>query len=418
MIPELSSNSQAILLLTAPLVAGRGEPSPGLLTLTEYNRLARLLREKQWQPADLIGSNAADVVSLVASKFGHNRIDALLARGFLLSQAVERWSARSIWFVSRADPAYPRRLKSRLKEDAPPILYGCGDAALLENGGLAVVGSRHVDEALTSYTEELGRVVAGAKRTLVSGAAKGIDKAAMHGALQAGGSVIGVMADSLERAALARDNREPLMDQRLVFISAYDPAAGFNVGHAMQRNKTIYALADAALVVTSDFQKGGTWTGAIEQLERLRFVPVFVRNGSDAGRGNSALLQRGARVWPEPHTSGELNQALTAASDEMLAEPKQEKLSLTVREESAPVNSLGPPESEQDLSPADLLFHTVDKILSRELAKPQSETQVAKLLGVSKAQTKKWLEHLVKDGSVEKLKKPVRYRAVGTAKLL
>ena len=294
MIPELSSNSQAILLLTAPLVAGRGEPSPGLLTLTEYNRLARLLREKQWQPADLIGSNAADVVSLIASKFGEDRIAALLARGFLLSQAVERWSARAIWIVSRADPGYPRRLKSRLREDAPPILYGCGDAALLENGGLAVVGSRHVDEALTSYTEEVGRVVAGAKRTVISGAAKGIDKAAMHGALRAGGNVVGVMADSLERAALARDNREPLMDQRLVFISAYDPAAGFNVGHAMQRNKTIYALADAALVVTSDFQKGGTWTGAIEQLERLRFVPVFVRNGSDAGRGNSAFCYSAA----------------------------------------------------------------------------------------------------------------------------
>ncbi len=76
MIPELSSNSQAILLLTAPLVAGRGEPSPGLLTLTEYNRLARLLREKQWQPADLIGSNGADIVALVASKFGRDRIEA------------------------------------------------------------------------------------------------------------------------------------------------------------------------------------------------------------------------------------------------------------------------------------------------------------------------------------------------------
>src|SRR5882724_10449610 len=140
----------------------------------------------------------------------------------------------------------------------------------------------------------------------------------MSGALQAGGVVIGVMSDSLERAALARDNREPLMDRKLVLISPYDPMAGFNVGHAMQRNKTIYALADAALVVTSDFQKGGTWTGAIEQLERLRFVPVFVRNGSEAGRGNSALLQHGARVWPEPHTSGELNQALIEASDEML----------------------------------------------------------------------------------------------------
>ncbi len=93
------------------------------------------------------------------------------------------------------------------------------------------------------------------------------------------------MADSLERAALARDNREPLMEGRLVLISPYDPAAGFNVGHAMQRNKVVYALADAGLVVTSDFEKGGTWTGAIEQLERLHFVPVFVRNGRPTRAG-------------------------------------------------------------------------------------------------------------------------------------
>ncbi len=413
----LSQNSQAILLLTAPLVAGRKEEAVELLSFSEYNRAARLLREKQLQPADLIVSNSSGAISVIESKFGRARIESLLARGFLLSQAMERWSARAIWIVSRADPGYPRRLKSRLREEAPPILYGCGDIALLENGGLAVVGSRHVDEALTSYTEEVGRIVAGAKRTLISGAAKGIDRAAMHGALRAGGSVIGVMADSLERAALARDNREPLMDRRLVFISAYDPAAGFNVGHAMQRNKVIYALADAALVVTSDFQKGGTWTGAIEQLERLRFVPVFVRNGNRAGPGNSALLQRGAQLWPEPDTSAELDKVLTDASDAMLAEPKQEKLSFSVKEE-APPTQRPPPKHEQSLSPADRLYQTVESILTSELVVPHSETQVMKILGVSKAQTKKWLQQLVEHGAVEKLKKPVRYRAVGTAKLL
>jgi predicted Rossmann fold nucleotide-binding protein DprA/Smf involved in DNA uptake len=55
----------------------------------------------------------------------------------------------------------------------------------------------------------------------------------MHGALLEDGEVAGVMADSLERAALSRDNREPLMEGRLALISPYDPAAGFNVGHAM-----------------------------------------------------------------------------------------------------------------------------------------------------------------------------------------
>lgn len=76
------------------------------------------------------------------------------------------------------------------------------------------------------------------------------------------------MADSLERAALNREHRNLLMDERLVLISPCDPSAGFNVGHAMQRNKLIYALADAALVVSSDYEKGGTWAGAVEQLEK------------------------------------------------------------------------------------------------------------------------------------------------------
>jgi DNA processing protein len=421
MIEPLTANTQAILLLTAPLLDGGKGRSTELLTLTEYNRVARALREKQLQPADLLGPAASAALKLVAPIFGQPRFDALLGRGFLLSHAVDRWASRSIWVVSRADPTYPRRLKTRLREEAPPILYGCGDAALLENGGLAVVGSRHVDQALTEYTEELGRTVAAAKRSIVSGAAKGIDKAAMHGALQGGGTVIGVMADSLERAALARDNREALMDGRLVFISAYDPAAGFNVGHAMNRNKAIYALADAALVVTADFEKGGTWAGAIEQLERLRLVPVFVRNGPDAGRGNSALVQRGARPWPEPETAHELRETLSSASVEMAAEPKQEKLSFTVREEAPAENgSAEPPPSiaEDMVSPAAVLLRAVETIVMRELNEPRTEAEVAKLLDVSKAQTKAWLQQLMKQGSIEKLSKPTRYRTVGTKNLL
>src|ERR1039458_2205364 len=227
MIAPLTTNTQAILLLTAPLIAGRNESSADLLTLTEYNRLARILGEKQKQPADLIGPDAGETIRVCAGAFGGGRLESLLGRGFLLSQAVDRWNARAIWVVSRADATYPPRLKTRLKEDAPPVLYGCGEAALLDTGGLAVVGSRHVDDELISYTENVGKLAAQAGRTLISGGAKGIDRAAMHGALQAGGAVVGVMSDSLERGALARDNREPLMDQKLVLISPYDPAAGF-----------------------------------------------------------------------------------------------------------------------------------------------------------------------------------------------
>ena len=320
----LSPDAQAILLLTAPLIVGRSDRSE-LLSLGEYNRLCRLLHENRKQPADLIGSDPPAAVSLCAPMFGRERLDALLGRGFLLSQAIESWTTRAIWVATRLDPTYPARLKDRLREDAPPVLYGCGHPPLLETGGLAVVGSRHIDDDLVSYTENVGRLAAMAGHTMISGGAKGIDRAAMTGALQAGGAVIGVMSDSLERAALANDNREPLVDRKLILISPYDPAAGFNVGNAMQRNKLIYALADAALVVAADFEKGGTWAGAIEQLKKLRLVPVFVRNTSNSGKGNTALLQRGALPWPDPKNPVEFSRIFCQAAASVTA-PKQETL--------------------------------------------------------------------------------------------
>lgn len=425
MIEPLTPNTQAILLLTAPLIAGRGEISRDLLSLGEYNRLALILRQKQKQPADLLASGAHELIDDCAQPFGRARLDALLNRGFLLSQAVERWNARAIWVISRADGRYPRRIKARLKEDAPPLLYGCGDIALLEKGGLAVVGSRHVDDELISFTQNVGRLSAEAHFSIVSGGARGIDRAAMHGALRAGGDVAGVMADSLEKAVLARDNREPLMDGRLVLISPYDPAAGFNVGHAMQRNKLIYALADAALVVTSDFEKGGTWAGAIDQLDRLHFVPVFVRNGANAGRGNSTLLNRGGKPWPNPQNGNELEQALVAAAEIVTSEQKQDTLPLTLREnpavlETTPVAKPIEAVAERTdltvtnakLSPESELLNAVREILCRELAEGRTEEEVAVLLAVTKPQAKTWLARMVEEAVIEKVKKskPARFR--------
>jgi predicted Rossmann fold nucleotide-binding protein DprA/Smf involved in DNA uptake len=92
------------------------------------------------------------------------RLERLLGRGFLLSQAVERWHARAIWVVSRADGTYPQKLKARLREDSPAILYGCGNRESLDSGGLAVVGSRNADDALIEYTERVGRLAASARR--------------------------------------------------------------------------------------------------------------------------------------------------------------------------------------------------------------------------------------------------------------
>ena len=402
---ELSPNAQAILLLTAPLIAGRGKPSADPLTAGEYRRLARRLRELHREPADLLDRGADSLLKECGSHPDAARLDRLLGRGFLLSQAVERWRTRAIWVVSRADAGYPQRLKKRLGEDAPPVLYGCGDASILDGGGLAVVGSRNVNETLIEYTEDAGRLAAAARRPVISGGARGIDQAAMRGAQDAGGIVVGILADGLEKAAVRREHREALMNGRLALICPYDPAAGFNVGHAMQRNKLIYALADTALVVNSDYGKGGTWAGATEQLERLKFVPIYVRADGDVGKGLAELQRLGARPWPNPETAQELEEILSSPSTPACSAPEQRAKWSGGQEESGPIEGdraaeavptamtrkpYGPAHS----LPADELFAKVTELLER-MDGPRTDARVADELQVPRKLADAWLKRFV-----------------------
>ena len=149
---------------------------------------------------------------------------------------------------------------------------------------------------------------------IVSGGARGVDQLAMLAALEAGGTVVGMLADSFLRSATSGKAREAIQDGRLTLVSAFDPEAGFNVGNAMQRNKHIYALADFGLVVSSGYNEGGTWSGAIEQLEKLRLTPIFVRTGGNVPEGNRQLLRHDAFPFsPEPWPTS-LHEMFEAAS--------------------------------------------------------------------------------------------------------
>ncbi len=315
---ELGPNTQAILLLTAPLLAGKTKRSVKPLSLGEFCRLERHLREMENQPADLLNPELLNGLEKTRLELDFERVRRLLGRGFLLALAVERWRARAIWIVTRADHDYPKRLTKRLQEKAPPVLYGCGNRDLIDRGGLAVVGSRNVSEDLLRYTERTGHLAAEAHLGIVSGGARGIDQAAMRGALAAGGQVIGVLSNGLEQAVLNRDNRAPLMEGQVALVCPYDPAVRFQVGNAMQRNKLIYALADAALVVNSDHERGGTWAGATEQLNKYRYVPVYVRRSGVPCVGLDALVNEGAKSWPDPKTPIELRDLMSNEASRLL----------------------------------------------------------------------------------------------------
>ena len=396
---ELSTNAQAILLLTAPLIAGQGQGEPAVKPLgpREYRDLAFRLRERERQPSDLLSLGTREVVEDCGAELDAERLQRLLDRGFLLAQAVERWRTRAIWVRSRADADYPRRLKKRLGEDAPPVLYGCGDPAILNIGGLAVVGSRDVPDTLVKYAEDVGRLVAESDRGLTSGDARGVDKAGMRGALGAGGRVAGILANGLEKAAMRREHRSALMEGQLVLASPYDPASRFNVGHAMRRNKLIYALSDAALVVEAECERGGTWAGAVEQLGKLKLVPIYVRSTGAATRGLEELCARGARAWPNPDT-GALKQLLDGTHNN--EQPGLERL-----HPSTGTGEAGPASAP---CPADLLFAKVAELIEGMYG-PRTEADVAVALQVSKRQADTWLKRYV-EGRAKQLFEADDYR--------
>ena len=147
---SVSEQTKAILLLTSPLIVGKPQRGgPKILTPTEYNKLAARLLELKRQPVDLLENERDELVHNLADTLDSERLFELLDRGFLMSQAIDQWQSRGIWIVSRADATYPRCLKAKLKQKAPPILFGCGEPSLLELGGLCIVGSRKVDDAIS-----------------------------------------------------------------------------------------------------------------------------------------------------------------------------------------------------------------------------------------------------------------------------
>jgi predicted Rossmann fold nucleotide-binding protein DprA/Smf involved in DNA uptake len=295
---SISVRTQAILLLTAHL--GRpAKEDPRPLSPAEWGRLAPWIEDRGIPLEALLTEEPTRLLAgWVDGKVTPERVRYLLGRAATLGLAMERWQRAGLWILTLYDAEYPAGLKRRLKTDSPPILFGCGAGQLLNRGGIAIVGSRDAGPDDLAFAARLGEEVARQGLPVVSGGARGVDDTAMLGALEREGEAVAVLADGLLRAATSARYRKALMARRLALVSSFNPEAGFEVGNAMARNRYIYCLSDAAVVVSSGRGKGGTWNGAIEALKH-RWVPVWVKPDLDGESGNAELARRGARRLPE-----------------------------------------------------------------------------------------------------------------------
>ena len=447
----LPPDTQAILLLCSRLEQ-KSNSYPQPLNILEYNTIARWLHQDKLTPADLLEPTLQKRLSdIKIDNLDSHRLVALLERGMMLSLAVEKWTSKGLWVIGRGEARYPQHLKKNLQLKAPPVIYGVGNADLLNKGGLAVVGSRDVDDEGIEYTKRVVEVCANQEMQVVSGGARGVDQVSMLSCLNLGGTVIGILADSLTKASVASKYRDAIKEGKLTLISTYHPDAGFSVGNAMGRNKYIYALADYALVISSSVGKGGTWAGAVEALENIKTIPVFVRAQGNIPKGNSAILQKGAIAFPEFPWHKSFNQLLpeyinnhelktkttTAINDDTekqssllplfnldtladksqiqeakpnIPKSKQDNINLENTQETentTNVNTIAQSDNSSSLPKS--IYDAVLPIILANLTTPKTHKSLAKDLDVKIGQMSAWLKIALAEGKVIKHKKPVTY---------
>ena len=309
-LPSLAPDAPALILLCTSLGADRAAAGLRPLGPVTWSRLDDLLRRHSFRgPRDLIGLTADEIArSLGIDEDVAAGYVRLLGRSGQLAFELDRLRSRGIWVVTIADDAYPAVLRDRLGTWAPPVLFGSGPVSLLVAGGIAIVGSREADDDAGSFTTRLASAAAAGGSSVVSGGACGIDVAAMRAAFEAGGSVIGVVPEGVERRLHDPSTRSAVAGGQAVLVSPYHPSAAFSAGAAMGRNKLIYALSDVAVVVSSADGSGGTWTGAVEALTQ-GWVPVLVRDDPGVPAGNRSLVRLGAA----PLSLASIGEATTAA---------------------------------------------------------------------------------------------------------
>ena len=193
-----------------------------------------------------------------------------------------------------SDAAYPGRLKNIY--DPPALLYCKGRLPLLDDLlCVAVVGTRDCTPYGVACAEKLGFGLASGGAAVVSGLAKGIDAAAIRGALRAGGVTVGVVGNGLD-VYYPYESRYLYEDVASagILLSEYPPGTEPASGHFPVRNRIISGLSLAALVVEAPEKSGALITAAtaLEQGRDVFAVPGPI--DAPASVGCNCLIRDGA----------------------------------------------------------------------------------------------------------------------------
>ncbi len=280
----MNARERGFLLLTSQL----GDPKRRPLSVAQFRTLAARAAQME-RPEISRELNMDDIISLGYDRYMASRIVSLLQADRSLDRYISAGHKRDCFPISRVSESYPMQVRQRLGLDAPGCLWAKGDTRLLGTPMIAVIGSRELKEANRDFAESAGRAAARQGITLVSGNAKGADRVAQNACLAAGGKVVCVVADELQKYPVK---------ENMLFLSEDSFDLPFTAHRALSRNRVIHTLGHITLVAQCGLGSGGTWDGTYKNL-RSGWSPVFCFD--DGSPASAELMLLGTTAIGKEH---------------------------------------------------------------------------------------------------------------------
>lgn len=241
--------------------------------------------------------------------------------------------------ITLVDDAYPALLKEII--DPPLALHYRGDPSLLAQLSIAIVGSRRATPYGTNAASHLARQLASTGIVIVSGLARGIDAAAHHAALDAGGKTIAVLGTGID-VVYPRGNARLFkrIEEHGLIVSEFPPGTPPKPENFPIRNRVISGLTRGTVIVEATKNSGSLITArmAAEQGRDVFAVPGSIFSATTVG--THRLIQYGAKlVHDADDVLEELPGDLRAAQTRE-AEPQSDVLTALSRDEGLHIDSV------------------------------------------------------------------------------
>ena len=255
-----TDEAYATMLLCAALTPDREEYARPL-NEKEYAALVRKVRDGGVRSmAGLLNYDIGGLIrALAISEEEAYRLYILLHRDVELSYLLEKFYSKGIGLDTIADSSYPNRLRMRLEETAPPLLYRGGKRDLLQTPMVALLGISGVrtDNDMRFTVTELADMLTQMGYTLLTGGEPGVSNVVReyvekHRAAKLveipGGGILQRLNEPISHKLLE--------EERLLTLSCFHPEVLHTASHAATRSKLLYALADACFIMNTDMQRG------------------------------------------------------------------------------------------------------------------------------------------------------------------